>query len=384
MMDILTKNIKFFAVKGVGQIQLDLTSSQRVYTFIGENGIGKTKLLESLFAVLLLASEHWQRQNNLYLNYNGLPFHHLVIDGQEFLNNHQEDYIHISNNPFVQIKHHLPVVYIAAQQRSTIQRLNHYDSIAGLGDKQQRLKDYLEQIRQAFQNDSDKLKNLNMTSNIESWLIQRAQSSNRFQADADNREIEIITLLRLLHEIDSRIDAEFLEISGNHRVFIKVANQKTELSELSSGFTSILKILQAIISGYSYYTNEQNIAHVRGVVIIDEIESHLHNQWQVKIIPLLKRLFVNTTFIVSTHSSLVISQLQQGEAYRLERNIEDGVVYSRPIESPNKASFIDVLKDAFDVDLNQVKLQAVQADEQHIAKQALLAFVQAELANLEK
>lgn len=137
-----------------------------------------------------------------------------------------------------------------------------------------------------------------MDVDIEEWIIQRAQSANPYQAKEDNRKIEIDTLLFLLHQIDERIDPEFLEISGGNRVFIRIENQKRELSELSSGFTSILKIIQSIIAGYSYFTNEQQIARVHGVVLIDEIESHLHNEWQVKIVPLLKKLFPNTTFLL--------------------------------------------------------------------------------------
>ena len=185
-----------------------------------------------------------------------------------------------------------------------------------------------------------------MDTNLEEWIIQRAQSANPYQSKADNRKIELDTLLSILNQIDERIDSEFLEISGDNRVFIKVSGDKRELSRLSSGFTSILKIVQSIIAGYSYFTNEQQIARVRGMVLIDEIESHLHNEWQVKIIPLLKKLFPNTTFLITTHSSLVISQLEQGEAYRLARE-DDGIVYGKLIDYPNNMAFVDLLNEAF-------------------------------------
>ncbi|WP_373823488.1 AAA family ATPase, partial [Neisseria dentiae] len=190
---------------------------------------------------------------------------------------------------------------------------------------------------------------------------------------------EIDTLLDLLNRIDKRIDKDFLEISGSNRVFIKVEDKKTELSDLSSGFTSILKIIQSIIAGYSYFTNEVQIANVRGVVLIDEIESHLHNEWQVKIVPLLKKLFPNTTFFITTHSSLVISQLEQGEAYRLQRSKEDGVVYGKVIDYPSQASFVDLLNEAFGVDLNSLKIQRAKERSQKEAKLALLDLVQREL-----
>ena len=116
-------------------------------------------------------------------------------------------------------------------------------------------------------------------------------------------------------------------------------------------------------------------------MLIDEIESHLHNEWQVKIIPLLKQLFPNTTFFITTHSSLVISQLEDGEAYRLQRET-DGVVYGKAIAHPSNASIIDLLNEAFNVDLNKLKIERTQgqSESQKAAKQALLKLVQQELA----
>jgi predicted ATP-binding protein involved in virulence len=95
----------------------------------------------------------------------------------------------------------------------------------------------------------------------------------------------------------------------------------------------------------------------------------------VRIIPLLKSLFPHTRFIVSTHSSLVISQLHQGEAYRLQRDPQ-GVVQASCITAPDKAAMIDVLKDAFGIDLNQMKRERMSAEEQKQAKQRLLSLIQ--------
>ncbi|WP_442935840.1 AAA family ATPase [Nostoc sp.] len=47
-----------------------------------------------------------------------------------------------------------------------------------------------------------------------------------------------------------------------------------------------------------------------GVVLIDEIELHLHPKWQREIIPALTRTFPNCQFIVTTHSPQVISQVK--------------------------------------------------------------------------
>lgn len=379
MKELLSEKIRFEQMKGVGTMELDFLPDQRVYTLIGENGVGKTKFLESWFVVLLFTNS-LIKNKKFYVDSKLLPFRsfssylgistirNIVGNSDEFI----LDYIHT-----------FPIIFLSAQHRGDIkQQDNRVDKI---GSAQDRQKNYFEKLVTVFRNDTSHkhLKSLNMDTNLEEWIIQRAQSANPYQAKEDNREIEIKTLLKLLHQIDIRIDPEFLEISGSNRVFIKIENQKRELSELSSGFSSILKMLQSIIAGYSYFTNEAQIANVRGVVLIDEIESHLHNQWQVKIIPLLKKLFPNTTFFITTHSSLVISQLKHGEAYRLERNKEDGVVYGKLIEYPSNVSFVDLLNDAFDVNLNQLKRDSLNDDQQQEAKKALLQLVQQELANME-
>lgn len=382
----MNENIQFQQVRGVGNIVLDLHAQQRVYAFIGENGIGKTKLLESLFLSLLFTHQDiWQ---NRHLKTALLPFQQLTSHvswlPQQLLFKTQEAELFISH-PNDRAKWataipslNLPIVYIAAQNRGNI--VANEASIHKMGNRQERLKQYLNTLFDAFSQEGI-IKQLNSQSNIEEWLIQRAQSANPFQAKEDNREIEIQTLLKLLHQMDKHIDADFMQIDGSGRVFIQIKQQKLALSELSSGFTSILKIFQAIIAGYGYFTNEAQLEQVRGFVLIDEIESHLHNEWQVKIIPLLKQLFPNTTFFITTHSSMILTQLQQGEAYRLKRH-SDGVVRSLILTHPNKASLIDLLQEAFDVDLNRLKIERSTPYNQAQAKQHLLSLVQREIQAL--
>ncbi|MBD1808617.1 AAA family ATPase [Microcoleus sp. FACHB-SPT15] len=74
-----------------------------------------------------------------------------------------------------------------------------------------------------------------------------------------------------------------------------------------------------------------------GVVLIDEIELHLHPKWQREIIPALTRTFPNCQFIVTTHSPQVISQVKPEGIYILERT-DDGIVAMRPESSYGRDS----------------------------------------------
>lgn len=367
---MLGNNIQIKQLVGVADVHLSFLPEQRVYCLIGENGIGKTKCLEALFTLCFITN------GLLYASVMSdelFAFNNIISDGRTF-----NDISDKSLKGFE--SHNSAVVMIGALNRGTID-YEEIDVNKNIGTRDTRLNSYIDKSFSTLNNKD--MHSLGMGELLNQWIIQRAQSANPYQTAEDNREVEITTLLNLLNKVDERIDGEFLEISGNNRVFIKVFNKKTELSELSSGFASILKILQSIIAGYSYFTNETNIAHVKGVVFIDEIESHLHTKWQATIIPTLKRLFPNTTFYITTHSAIVLSQLQHGEAYELYRDEKDGVVKTELIEHPNNAAFVDLLKDAFDIDINQLKLARDNAPQQAEAKQMLLSLLDDKIKQLE-
>ena len=352
--------IRLEGVKGVGTIQLTLEPQQQVYCLIGTNGVGKTKLLESLLQMIIIGCAIIPEQYH-YQEYAAV-LSEAILDQSirlTFGKNKHSSFVVGGNIPFK------PFCFIGSQNRGLIQG---QPKIAPIGSFADRMMGHWQVIFSAMKSN---FSSLGMTENIGSWFVSRAMASNPYQKKEDNRQIEIETVLKLLNQIDRRVDPEFLEVTGEPRVFIKIEDQKRELSQLSSGFTSILKIIQSIVSGYGYFTNEVQLQHVAGLVLIDEIESHLHNQWLVKIIPMLKQLFPNTIFIVTTHSPIVLTQLKHGEAYRLQRD-DDGVVRSHLINHPDKAAFVDLLNDAFGVDLNQQKLDRISAsDQQHVKAQLL-------------
>lgn len=369
-------DIQFEGVKGVGKVSLKLDKSAKVHTFIGENGIGKTKLLESLFQ-FLISSSNFLARSNKSMPFNDWVLSHLTIESCTYDFPTEPTFTNripsvIYNGFSYEGFHNIPTIYMASQNRGFIEHKKKPSE--AIGDFSQRRSNYINSLFDSMRNN---FSNLNMDTDIEQWFVIRAQSSNIYQKQEDNRKIEIDNVLTLLNRLDQRIDAKFLEISGDNRVSIKINNDKRELSHLSTGFASILKIIQSIISGYGCFTNEVNLQKIKGIVLIDEIESHLHISWQTKIVPLLKQLFPNTTFYITTHSSIVFSQLEEGEAHRLARD-DDGVVRTKLIASPGKSALVDILKDAFDIDLNKIKLERMSSKDQIDAKKQLLDLLERE------
>ena len=61
------------------------------------------------------------------------------------------------------------------------------------------------------------------------------------------------------------------------------------------------------------------------VLLIDEIENHLHPTWQRRVIPALRKFFPNIQIIATTHSPFVVAGLKAGQVHLLKRDA-DGVV----------------------------------------------------------
>jgi predicted ATP-binding protein involved in virulence len=85
-----------------------------------------------------------------------------------------------------------------------------------------------------------------------------------------------------------------------------------------------------------------------GVVLIDEIDLHLHPEWQRMIIPGLKRTFPKCQFLVSTHSPQVISHVKSESIYLL-RETKKGTILNKPYETYGKNSD-RILEDIMRVD----------------------------------
>lgn len=72
-----------------------------------------------------------------------------------------------------------------------------------------------------------------------------------------------------------------------------------------------------------------------GIVLIDEIDLHLHPKWQRMVIPKLVKVFPNCQFIISTHSPSVITHVHPDSLFCLEQN-DIGIVSKKPYESYGK------------------------------------------------
>ena len=82
--------------------------------------------------------------------------------------------------------------------------------------------------------------------------------------------------------------------------------ERTPLEIVSSGFRAILAMACDIMRGLMEEPNFQSIVNARAVVLVDEIEAHLHPRWKLAIMASLRKAMRNVTFIVTSHDPLCL------------------------------------------------------------------------------
>lgn len=91
------------------------------------------------------------------------------------------------------------------------------------------------------------------------------------------------------------------------------------INQLSSGEKTLLALVADLARRLAIANphREQPLTG-NGIVLIDEIDLHLHPRWQRHVIPRLRKTFPNCQFIVTTHSPLVLSQVKRENVVILE------------------------------------------------------------------
>ena len=134
-------------------------------------------------------------------------------------------------------------------------------------------------------------------------------------------------------EITEGFPIQFLGVSDDSEGLypkFRTPDGELPLDVLSQGTQSILQILSRLIFGYAeYYDFPKDLGEQPGIMIIDEIDAHLHPTWQGRVIPTLTKHFPKLQIFCSTHSPLMLAGLKAGQVQLLRRNQGGTVTVSR-------------------------------------------------------
>jgi energy-coupling factor transporter ATP-binding protein EcfA2 len=126
----------------------------------------------------------------------------------------------------------------------------------------------------------------------------------------------------------------FDSISAEGRILFDVQGRKVPTIALSDGYRSVLALagdlVWRLIQAFPF---SKNPLHEEGVVLIDELDIHLHPRWQRHIAGWLRAQFPKLQFVVATHSPFVAAGAGE-DALTLRLTLQEGVTHVEPVETP--------------------------------------------------
>lgn len=159
-------------------------------------------------------------------------------------------------------------------------------------------------------------------SNVKQWFINRYFYIDKDWAfeEKTNWDILINNLPRIA---PTGSDFQYLRTERNLEPIFRLYGQECYLEELSAGFQAIFSVIANIIEWVEKINPQgsRNIQEAKGTVLIDELDLHLHPEWQFNIRDGLEALFPNLQFIVTTHSPHLLASAKEGEVIIMNREI---------------------------------------------------------------
>ncbi len=121
-------------------------------------------------------------------------------------------------------------------------------------------------------------------------------------------------------------------------MLVEKNGETLNLNQLSDGEKNMIAMVGDITRRLSMANlNMDDPLNGDGIIMIDEIDLHLHPSWQRLIVSKLTEVFPNCQFIITTHSPQILSHIKAEHIFLLKQKDENMTV-TKPIESYGKSS----------------------------------------------
>ncbi|MGF1788579.1 AAA family ATPase [Photobacterium swingsii] len=307
------KSLKIEGIGGIKNLHVEFDANMNI--ICGPNGIGKTTILECI-------AHSFSTQNSNILKRNvsshSGSFQSIIdIDGQEFSSN-------ININDFTPDKaSRINGLHQHANKLLSLKvnRSFEYQSLNAVG------KDIDKDAYSMYQ---EAKSGINIHE-VKNWFVNRYLYSAHEGALTEAQ----IHNLNLAKKCFSLLNDDFSfskVLASSNEIMINTPNGEIYYEYLSSGFKSCLSIIFGIIKDIEFRFKNAEIKadDFDGIILVDELELHLHPEWQAKIADILVEVFPAVQFITSTHSPHILQNAKPNQIVAL--SVDNGNVFSRKLE----------------------------------------------------
>lgn len=200
-------------------------------------------------------------------------------------------------------------------------------------------------------------------------LIEKEKEYNSFSSKSYGRENTAFNI-NIIENVFKKVYQDFVKIeldisTGQDEIFLEFINHKVNINQLSDGQRVYLGLLGDI--AYKMILLNPNLPDPlkgHGIILIDEIELHLHPKWQQQSVLLLQEIFPNLQFIITTHSPHVLSTVEKSsirilteEGLRTVPHQPKGIMSSFVLEMLMDTNAVPDIKEAQNLELINIMIE---------------------------
>jgi len=300
--DVFVTDLKIQKVRHLKDIHIPLSKTKRKHLILtGKNGSGKTSVLEGLKAYFLDMMEP-----------KAILMEGSIIDNKDDVFQLE---IEVNSNKFAEYftSGNFLLSYYGARRGAEMNVPKGLKKI---------------DIKKIYSIDEQPGKNL-----IQHIVNLKAEKSFA----RDEREHETVKKIedwfdifeKSLREIfdDPTLKLKFDRKNFNFNI-IQEGKEPFDFNTMADGYSAIINIVVDLILRMDKHKGKSY--DIQGIVLIDELEAHLHIDLQKKIFPFLNNFFPRIQFIVTTHSPFILNSIENAIIYDLEKQllVEDLSAYS--------------------------------------------------------
>jgi len=166
-------------------------------------------------------------------------------------------------------------------------------------------------------------------SDFQEWLLQLDYSQKSGSEKSQKRLEKMHDLVRS-DLFPGVTDFSFKKDGDNEHVVVVFSAGKdgdVRFEELGFGYqTTLTWLVDFCKRMFELSPDAENPLHEEAVVLVDEIDLHLHPKWQRDLVPTLSKIFPNVQFIVTTHSPHVLQSMEDVNLYVMRRDEASGEI----------------------------------------------------------